>query len=1805
MATASRSIASTSWSNFETTTQELAPEEVVEVLAGLAHCRPTLSRLRRLTLASYDTRFLGALLYLVSTPEAQEILSDWAPENRHAAGLARLGRTCWGEQQAVAALRPFKEDRRVATEFGKKVELQYLAAMAASRRALPSDQTSAWIQRLRLYILARAMDALEAGAVREGHLLQICRTIRSACETTGHQSWQVLEAVAGSSSGFQGFVAEASVRCRAALQDRNNNTGRTFYQQLLYVLEDKGWKALPGDNPVPDASPLEPYASSTYANALAGLNAFRQSTSNSFQNFHSPLQGGNFVAGRHRTSQKHSPKNQVRHGNGLRLEHIERSLFLPHSWLQLSKLEESTLLEQTREFLTSPDLANQFGASCTLIALLCSQSMHDVATLSLDPAGAEHWCLDLANNQLVRKAPRFGRRWRHEKAATDATAWLHRLAEQWVIELDPIVCKPIGLAISRAPKATTLGELWMAVGNDQTLAIWFNKQLTCHPALARVTSPCLVNPGATHVFQQSSDQALARLVSSDSRTALPSACAYAAYRAPRIHESLGVFVKSKLAELIAPTLDTELNAAGSEMDIRLNLLRQAIGTLTKRVTDAANSDSWVKHHNLLTSLTVLSLLASTGARPVNSPFESVVWIDFTQGLIYIEDKSSGPTQGSRVCVLSDYARALLEKYYLPHLHKLADAFRQKDPVFAAEIDALFEPDAQTTLPLFFFMRERPGIDWFEVSESELERVCQFDWPLPWNLFRHLTSTWLCRWGLHPDIRDALLGHAERDAEPHGYFSPRIPADDLEQARPFVNRLTLEAGFVMPGDWCLPEIADDLALSRSNPGYTRLFGRKARALKRQQTLESARNLALTVIKSKLGDRSVDQLSPDEIDEIATSMLFREDGLPHVMGSIRYQVFETFLAEQWSNHGKRAKVNRRYVVILEGRQLFNETVIQAETKLAQFGQVFETFVATRSTMNEPPVLAATMAAVDLVLTSKVTNFQALCALLCNHYSIKLVHFDGKYWFEWAYGAVWKDGKPVFRVEVTQRAAHWISQVSRSRTLTAVPPVPSAMVATFRALEGGSTNLGRSIRQLAELQTQVNALKMAGIDAGYLCGARPSAALPHADWIRLVKGAAPLVPTSSTLAVSSRDTDELEAAEHFFRHHHRRPPDANGAAIDRCKVMFKAVYDGLKSTDPNQKIATKISLAAQASGFARGDAPFLLAHFAVHLLKRKPKKGTRDRLRSVTALRYWESLAPMFLNIAADTNLVDAEEDDLTDLYDQLIKASDTAAAGESEEASTGAQTSGGFSNLTDAPLRALTQLKDFHEFARATYGLDDPDWSEISPDISIGVGRPGIILEAEYLAILHSMLGGKSPDALSQAELRDVFVLVVCARFGLRIGEAVGLHRCDWIDFADTLIVLVRSNPTRTLKTIRSKRKVPKLEKLTEPELAVINSMLGSWIHREGKDLKTPLLPGVSRATFKAVKSEIGSRLLQAIKRVTGNEASTVHMLRHGFAMRILALLWCRQLDASHPVEAQASEHARRLLTGTPDVDKRLLWAVSRLLGHASPGVTLKSYVNCLHIWMAPLTALGDVPELLIPTHAVDLDQFTLSHDYLQMQPTAEPPEVAQTDPAFLRCMRAVRLIGIGQNETEAYRHSQLSPAQGTQLISDLTKAAARLARTQNRYGIYNLLQGITPVRMNELVALVESAAVFESRPSAMVEWELTVGASRQILLFEAAHFELIATFCTQFGFTKADIWLVSKDSMAPSYASLVTMNKLTDFVRPKSALAKTFQLDVARSGDPPRSWPDRLAAIPAGDGTLKSTFELLLLWVVWNIALQFQ
>lgn len=1709
---------------------------------------------------------------------------------------------------------------------------QYLASMAASRRALPADETATWIQRLRIYLLIRAQDALEDSVAREHHLLVVSRTVRTVCESTGHPQHLWLQCLVGPARGYFEFQADTTIKCRAALEESDASAGHTFYQALLAILESRPWIALPIKGGNLNTDPLEPYrydqSAKTWLNLLASLDEQPSGTEANF----GEIDGNDIGFATQRTNKEDSHPKRKYLGDGLRLEGVERSLFLRHSWHQLTAIEENLLLQRAEMLLKEAPLEDRFGAAVTLIAVLTSQTMHDVSKLSLAPQPTSDWHLDIQGSRLVREPPRFARRWRSDAKACETHAWVHPLAQHWIYKLEPLVCKPIRDAQTIAPDAPTLGELWLRISSVRTLATWFKTRFTDCPGLARLTGPGVANPVAMQVFEKTLDQALAKLVASDQRSALPAACAYGAYRSPDVHSALGSYVAPGLASLIAPIVDVELNCAGSELDLRLPVVSSAIADLIKRVNSAALASSWVEHHNLLTALTILALLASTGSRPVNSPFQSLAWINFEQNLLYVEDKNAGPTQGSRICVLSNYAHELLKIHYLPHLRRFAQSLRRAAPIFAAELDKVLAADPEASLPLFLFVRAEPDFDWMEVSESQLDVVCRFDWPLPWNLFRHLTSTQLRHRGLHPEIRDALLGHADHDAESHGDFSLRVPADDMEIARPLINQLQADLGFtpLVPNGG--PKVTSDLAVSKSINQLDRRFGRQARAERRELTHNAARQLAELEIKTALKNRTVDQLSPDELDLIARQMLHRADGVPHVMGSVRYEFFEELLAAQWQKRGKHAMLRRRYVLTLPGRQLFTEDVVHAQVRLDQFSAAFEAFVAHRPRKDERPVMAAALASIDLILYSKVAHFPALCSLLCNHHRIELVRFASKFWFEWSYSDKWQDGKPVFRVAITGRAAHWISLARSGKSATTVPALPLALTALAATLGRGLLDLAGLVKHLVQLRNQTNSLTLPGIYASYLSARRPSASLPHADWIRVMTASAPAQVPGLMHAPMHSGQDASNEAEHFFRSHHRAATVVEGTALQRCKTLFDAIKKALRSQQSNPKIATQIAREVKKSGFDRGDAPFLLAHFATHLLIRKPKTGSRETLRASTAGRYWDSLAPAFRDAISDTNLIDMEEDELTELYTRVIKfwvpptqdevarrtveesvKSDNTStatgahavikvsAGAGAGADTDTDTDTYFDasdNTSDAPLRALQQLLEFHEFIGATYGLEDPNWTEIAPDISVGVGRPGLVLLNEYHAVMNLQLGTMAVGDLDETVLSRVFVLIVCARFGLRIGEAVGLHRDDWLDSAGTTTVLVRSNWTRSLKTTRSRRQVPLIEILTPLEQEVINKVLWYWVHRKCA-ANTPLLAGISRDSFPCMKNLIGASLIADIKLVTRHDGSTVHMLRHGFAMRVLSILLSLKLDPGVTLTLQLVESTQHLLLARAQTDRRTLWAVARLLGHASPAMTLRAYVNCLYLWLPALATNVAVVANLPPLRAINLDVIDLDPAYLSAQRSSEVRPEASVEPLFLRCLRYLRLLIIGQTELKAADNAKLSQRETQTLGAHLAKAATRLNDDEKRFSGYKLLGGVSTTRMNKLVEIAQASTFAPKKLGELRDWVHTIGPSRQILLFDQTQLEFFKAFLTALKFTEKDLWLVKGTTLNAGLANLIQATGLQSHLHDRLEVSRRFQLDVARFDKAPWGAADRVAAVVREDGKLRNSFELLMLWTVWN------
>ena len=1867
--------------------------------------QPTLQRLRRLCLDDPDPKFLSDLLMFIGTRESAEIHADWASESDHGAGLERLARTVWATPTLLEAIDPRRTARRVEDRYvPRELRLQYPAALAAARRPLQSDMTARWIQRLRHYLLIRQLDALEANAPREKHIYDVSVTVRDVCQMTSHPRLAWLEPLVGLATSLIEFEADTIIRARQArraAQDSINAEASgpeaaaeaaklakaqvRFYDALLAILEHKPWDPMPVTLPASMGTQLPPYLSAPGWGDLAEfIDKLRREPASQPTQFGDPEHGGLTLVPQ-LTSKRHSQKTKQRLGTKVRLEHLAETLCLPVQWTATTSGEDAALQRRVEELLESGPLVDRFGAACVLIARLAGQSMHDVVTVPFVADQTHAWHLDIHSGQLQRRAPRFERRWRREGLDAEALGWLKPMLDQWTYQLHEKVVSVLKEAAGVAPQANTLEAVWERIAGEVYLERWFALRFGGIPELARLSSPNVSSSLGLHVFRQSGDLALARLASSDHRTALPAACAYGAYSGRDVSAALDTYVREPLATLVQPTAEPDVNAAGSELDLVISRVGDALRDLTDRIDQSARSGDWVKHHNLLTSLVTLALLASTGARPVNSPFETLSWFDLERSLLFVEDKVAGPTRGSRVCVLSEFARDLIQDHYLPHLRRLASAIAPRAPRFAAEIERVVSGDSEARMPLLFMLRNRPSLDWVEVSESQLDLTCAFGWPLPWNLFRHWISTELRRGGVHPDIRDALLGHADRNAEPHGDFSPRVPAQDFVAARPVINQMQLQLG------WKAPSIAGpspaDLAETLEDPmvGRTAAFGRRARQERRKQAHEDARSQAANEIDEFFNGRTIDQLTGEELDELARKMLFRKT-MPHALASLRYEVFEQVVREQWRRLGKQAKAQRRYVLALDGDARFSDEALQAHRALEHARTAFETTLSSKPDRREGPVTAAALAAVDIVLYSGLAYMAPLAALVTNaktHY--RLVLHQERYWFEWGFGAEWHDGKPVLRIEISSRAAHWIGiSLESDRKLKGTPDLPAAILPFSSQVAPKARNVGTLLRGLIDVRDQVNVFDLPGYQAAFLAGRRSSAALPHLDWIRLISGGGAERPAALKAVERAEliDDDGAEEALTYFRTH-RRPSTVTAAeALVRCRSLIDDITkvlaeseppeqpsddnssakpndggpagrppratdepaDGVEGDDPqtvghqpgeavedksakpkkrsltNGQKAGRIKSLVDSSGFGHGAAPFLLAHFIVHVLTRRPKKGKRDRLRGSTAYRYWMSLAGPFCDAVADKNFIAADEEDLTEWYAAIVDAWDSALDPPAEQANQQANTTeaGEPSDepQSDAPLRTMRQLVDFHRFMQDTYGATDPDWADVAPDLIAPVGRPGLILHREYLATLNRVIGLEHVDRLPTAELQRAFVLVACYRFGLRTSEAVGLNRRDWIDAGQTHLVAIRSNRVRPLKTSASRRIVPLLEPLSDLEQGIISRVLGGWKRRDGTDPRTPLLSGVSRDTIATFKASIGAALLDELKAVTWNPGTTVHMLRHSFAMRITASIMDLELEPSAAPGPKDDDAVRLALLGSKHADRRTLWAVARLLGHAAPTCTLLSYVNCLHLWLpataAPSAGETTSPSAVLTAQCIDLDRYPRPKNYLPPpQERTELTEEAMTaGDKFLRGMEYIRLMVVGKSEDEAEAGARLPKGFGRLIGAALARASARIPKSETRYAGFKILGKASPARFRELIDIA-TAAPAEARDhgTRITDWLYTIGKSRQVLAYRAEHFNALAAFIAAMGLSKKDVMLVHakaahRDQLI--FAERASLNaylvRVDQVPIGKEKVAKAFQLDVATLDDVGTEATQRMAMIPRVGGAVGSTHELATLWVMWNLSI---
>lgn len=353
-------------------------------------------------------------------------------------------------------------------------------------------------------------------------------------------------------------------------------------------------------------------------------------------------------------------------------------------------------------------------------------------------------------------------------------------------------------------------------------------------------------------------------------------------------------------------------------------------------------------------------------------------------------------------------------------------------------------------------------------------------------------------------------------------------------------------------------------------------------------------------------------------------------------------------------------------------------------------------------------------------------------------------------------------------------------------------------------------------------------------------------------------------------------------------------------------------------------------------------------------------------------------------------------------------------------------------------------------------------------------------------------------------------------------------------------------------------------------------------------------------------QITGRLLRLVKLATLNDGAIVHHARHSFANRIFALLAGHAFGLGNEGQFDAAQRdsARRLLLGRTELDRRALWALCRLMGHSSPVTLIRSYLHPQVIPYMPQTGQVAVSARTRVGY-VNLDARARHSDYLKNLPTVDTHE-ANTLPAPTLAMffNYLRLRRLGRPRVTAAYVVGIEPVLGTRLEDELATCALRLEKAhkddpQLQSGL-DLIGRISPARFGVLIA---AALKVEGEATALARIEAiagTIGNSRQILLYEVAHFVTMGAFTKVFGLTGRDLVLLQPKVQTAALRQQIEQHSLKRFIAkgPKDGPAQQLdKAEVHRPGElSPTKYPQRMAMKIVGDRNFFSSgYELVTAW----------
>jgi integrase len=1760
---------------------------------------------------------LGGILWFLSRRDTLTVLTHWSNEDRRIRNLALLAQALAHDfPKQVPVPRP---EFSAAREYRGLLETHYLSASFYSRN-IPSKNHSENVALicLRVWLLERALTHLQNSRRADALLEVVFRNTRQILEESGDPRKRAL--IAGllePSTHYTEFVLRLQEKCLAPPVEDEAGWFKELKRTLLRIIKDEVKStSMSASQPwLNEIDCAEIQFEAPEIGVLPSELSGEEATYTSLQLDPSDEEGGADIDNT-RSPTPMSPTSGKKTARILRFQSVEDQQFFRYSWNRLRPDELAALKKHIGDALQGSDDQLCLLAAATALALVTGTSMYTVGRLAIASETSPAWALSPDCTRLHKLASRRRNRW---KASDECTPWVRKLDGRWELVLAAPLAAVLSRALAEKPGAQCLADVISCGG--AALESQFNTWAQQLPALGRVSSGLLARTVEQHAFDRALDSAFAKLVVDDGNAGIPGAGAYPSWQSKEVQTCVNAFADD-FGQMRSE--EPQANSMGSELDPLEERLIECFAQAGKRIEGFQLSPGhWPQYHNLVTSYCVWVLLAATGARPVSSVFESVECIDFERNLIYLSEKqvsSSESEMSGRVVPIPAHVSRFIRCEYLPYLEQLAEKFETVLPEFACEIRKLIAGAERAKLPLFFFLRQFPSFDWYQVGEASLTQIKLFDWPLPANVYRHRMAVRLRGLKLDVELIDAQMGHGEAGSETHGNYSARCIKDDWAEWCSAIELCFGALHIDLPTFKRLEHVALQIEKDYEPFALEEVFGSEQRKQERLAAHQAARLKAARDIEDFIDGREPARLPISEWDDLSRSMVLSEKNLPQPNALIRLEVLEKYFLDLQRNQGINVKIRNWWVARPKRAAPVKQLTVKAQSLLhhlrAEFDKIINGLQPTRVGKSD----SALIAAIDLCLNARATDPEFLeCVRCLERPKLALLRFEDRLYVEHCEQGISEDNRARKRYLAPQATSRFLSRAwtnSKEAKLADVD-VPRSLFVFAAKVPGQPKQAKHLLKTLAEIVDADNAFELPGLVRAALSGAIETVSLDRHDWIRVRTGQCHTSPSQPTSPGNAVSTVEAAPAVTF-----RQPAARRAASLEAARALFRDIRRILNEyaapeakTDtqygaPNvkrQRLNTdtlsrrdarnKIKIAVKVAGPNVSAAVQALGHWVEYLLQRPYKRALLD---AASVRRYFDALAGGFVDFGSDLDITDADTEELTDFYMQVIDPTLQADAKNDGQEAPSAKKDQGY---------VLQRLQEFHRFAHQHFGVDQPDWSELGDGLSSATVSPGFISEREYLHALRLILSKDSvPWVIRQVA---AFVLLLAFRFGLRGGEAISLSRSDWVEIDGAIVVLVRGS-FKPLKTPASKRQVPLLEQLTDLEKNLVDGWFAYWTSETGNDLRKPLFFTGTDAKDLLDIRPIRELVISALRAATCNQHTNLHHTRHSFPNRVGAALHDRaQWKIDAVLEPSMRSHMKRLLVNTERPTRRSSWILARLLGHTSPRTTYASYCHYVFDWAEELIR-AEQPERFEYKlkweyeGLVSLDAWPLDEKYLGAADELKLEPLSRLNAVGL--LKYFRLVAQGMSSASAALACRMMYAQREEVEACLSRLASKLKKTtsgaEGGDQVASVLRHIKPFRWAELIELVQHVEPSAEGATRSKSPDHNVGSTRQILLWREDHYKLLASFLKWLKWEVDSIVIYRPTKLDPLVVEWGRAAGLPEYKDTRGSTQVKFQLDKAiepQAGQPLCEYPHRVAVVLSPrQSAVGDSFELMALWLAFNL-----